>query len=166
VASLYRKPIVRRDPKTGEKVKTKSKKWWGRYTDALGREKRVPLATDRRAAQAMLQELVQKVERQQAGLEDPAEEQMRRPIEEHLADFETYLRARDVTDGHISATLTHIRKMVVAGRWRRVGDIDAASVTRFLGDLRARGRSAQTYNHYLKAIKHFTRWLERERRIV
>jgi len=166
MASLYRKPIVVRDPDTGERVKTKSKKWWGRYTDALGREKRVPLATDRRAAQAMLQELVQRVERQQAGLEDPAEEQMRRPIADHLADFETYLRARDVTDGHVSVTLTHVRKMIAAGRWRCVGDIDATSVTRFLGDLRARGRSAQTYNHYLKSIKHFARWLERERRII
>ncbi len=46
MASLYKKPIVIRDPKTGEKVKAKSKKWWGRFTDYLGREKRVPLATD------------------------------------------------------------------------------------------------------------------------
>jgi len=166
VASLYKKPIVGRSPKTGEKVTKKSKKWWGRYTDVLGREKRVPLATDRRAAQAMLHELVQKVERQQAGLDDPAEEQMRRPIAEHLADFETYLRAKDVTDRHINESLMHIRKMIAAGRWRIVRDIGSASVTRFLGALRARGRSAQTYNHYLKAIKHFTRWLERERRII
>jgi len=46
VESLYKKPIVRRDPETGEKATKKSKKWWGRYTDVLGREKRVPLATD------------------------------------------------------------------------------------------------------------------------
>ena len=166
MASLYKKPIVVRDPKTGERTKKKSKKWWGRYTDAMDREKRVPLATDRRAAQAMLQELVQKVERQRAGLDDPAEEQMRRPIAEHLADFEAYLRSKDVTEGHLRETLTHLRKMIAAGRWRIVGDIGPTDVTRFLGDLRAKGRSAQTYNHYLKSIKHFTRWLERERRIL
>lgn len=165
MASLYKKPIVIRDPKTGEKVKTKSRKWWGRYRDAYGTEKRVPLATDRRAAQAMLQDLVQKVERQQAGLEDPAEDQMRRPIKEHLIDFEIYMKSKDVTDGHVQESLTHIRKMIAAGRWRTTADITAASVVRFLTALREKGRSAQTHNHYLKSIKHFVKWLERERRI-
>jgi integrase/recombinase XerD len=33
------------------------------------------------------------------------------------------------------------------------------------GDLRTKGRSAQTYNHYLKSLKSFTRWLVRDRRI-
>ena len=51
MASLYKKPVIVRDPKTGEKVKTKSKKWWGRYTDSLGCEKRVPLATEKMVAQ-------------------------------------------------------------------------------------------------------------------
>ena len=34
----------------------------------------------------------------------------------------------------------------------------------FLGQLRRDGLSAQTYNHYLKAAKQFTRWLVRDRR--
>jgi integrase len=45
------------DPKTGRKVKTKSKKWWGRFRDEQGNEKRVPLATDRAAAQEYLADL-------------------------------------------------------------------------------------------------------------
>jgi len=165
VASLYKKPVIIRDPKTGEKIKTKSRKWWGRYRDAYGTEKRVPLATDRRAAQAMLQDLVQKVERQQAGLEDPADDQMRRPIKEHLADFEVYMKSKDVTAGHVRESLTHIRKMIAAGRWRTTADVTAASVVRYLAGLREKGRSAQTHNHYLKSIKHFAKWLEQERRI-
>ena len=135
-------------------------------TDANRREKRVPLATDRIAAQAMLLELVQRVERQRAGLEDPAEEQMRRPMAQHIKEFKTYLQSRNVTQRHVTESLTHIRKMPAAGRWRGIGDIDSASVTKFLGDPRAKGRSAQTYNHYLESIKHFTRWLEREQRII
>ena len=85
MASLYRKPIVVRDPDTGEKVKAKSKKWWGRYADALGQEKRVPLSVEKRAAQTMLNDLVAKVERQRAGLDDPIDEEMQRPISTHLA---------------------------------------------------------------------------------
>ena len=166
MASIYKKPVIMKDPKTGKKVKTKSKKWWGRYTDSLGCEKRVPLATDKTVAQTMLKELVHKVERQKAGLEDPAEAQLARPITEHVADFEKYLTARDVTEGHVVESLVHIRKMIAAGSWRNVAGIAAADVSEFIGQLRAKGRSAQTCNHYLKSIKHFTRWLLRERRTV
>jgi len=77
MASLYKKPITVRDPKTGEKVKAKSKKWWGRYRDSLGRDRRVPLSVDKQAAQAMLNELVNKTEREKAGLVDPVDEEMK-----------------------------------------------------------------------------------------
>ena len=126
----------------------------------------MPLATDKAVAQSMLKDLVQKVERQKAGLENPIEEQMQKPIAEHLADFETYLVSKDVTQRHIDESLAQIRKMIKAGRWRSVVEITASDITKFLGQLRIKGRSAQTYNHYLKSIKHFARWLEREQRIV
>ncbi len=54
MASLYKKPIVKSDPKTGRKIKSKSKKWWGRYRDVGDCERRVPLASDKSAAQTML----------------------------------------------------------------------------------------------------------------
>ncbi|NUN15577.1 MAG: hypothetical protein HUU55_18290, partial [Myxococcales bacterium] len=58
MASIYKKPVFVRDPATGERVKGKSKKWWGRFRDVDDREKRVPLTVDRAAAQAMLAEYV------------------------------------------------------------------------------------------------------------
>ena len=54
MANLYKKPVTAKDPKTGKKTKARSKKWWGRYKDALGVDRRVPLARDKAAAQAML----------------------------------------------------------------------------------------------------------------
>jgi len=71
MASLYKKPITVTDLKTGEKIKSRSKKWWGRFRDENGTEHRVPLASDKGAAQAMLNELVRKVERRAAGVGDP-----------------------------------------------------------------------------------------------
>uniref|UniRef100_A0A7C2NZX9 Uncharacterized protein n=1 Tax=Schlesneria paludicola TaxID=360056 RepID=A0A7C2NZX9_9PLAN len=61
MASIYKKPVTVTDPQTGERVKGKSKKWWGRYKDENGIERRVPLATDKASAQAMLNEIVKKV---------------------------------------------------------------------------------------------------------
>ena len=50
MASLYRKPVTYIDPKSGEKTKGQSKKWWGMYRDSNGKLCRVPLAIDKLAA--------------------------------------------------------------------------------------------------------------------
>jgi len=57
MASLYKKPVILNDPKTDKPVKTKSRKWWGRFKDEHGVERRVPLAVDKAAAPSMLNEL-------------------------------------------------------------------------------------------------------------
>jgi integrase len=54
--------------------------------------------------------------------------------------------------------------MAEASKWRSIGEIRASGVLEFLGGLRAAGKSAQTYNHYLKSAKQFTRWMVRDRR--
>lgn len=166
MASLYKKPVLVTDPATGQKIKSKSKKWWGQYKDALGRLKRVPLAIDKLAAQAMLSAIVQRVEREKAGLVDPTEDQRRRPLAEHVADFRGYLVHRGVTPKQVQETLRMLQRMLDHRQWRRIGDITASGALVFLGHLRHQGRSAQTYNHYLKAAKQFTRWLVRERRTL
>ena len=81
MASLYRKPVVVTDPATGRKIKTKSKKWWGQYKDAHRRLRRVPLGRrqDWPPRQCSTR-LVQRVEREKAGLVDPTEEQRKRPL--------------------------------------------------------------------------------------
>ena len=166
MASLYKKPVVVTDPATGQKIKAKSKKWWGQYKDALGRLKRVPLAIDKTAAQAMLNRIVQRVEREKAGLVDPTEEQRRRPLADHMREFESYLRNRGVTPKQVQETLRMLKRLIDHRKWRSIGDITATAALEFLGQLRRQGRSAQTYNHYLKAAKQFTRWLVRERRTL
>jgi integrase/recombinase XerD len=164
MASLYKKPVVLTDPKTGARVKTKSKKWWGRFRDENGVEKRVPLAADKTAAQAMLNELVKKMERRAAGLSDPTEDQRKRPIGEHVSDFTAYLKNKGVTPKQVHTATTQLQRMIDARRWRLIGDISASGALEFLGELRTDGKSAQTYNHYLKSAKQFTRWLVRDRR--
>jgi len=166
MASLYRKPIVVRDPKSGGKVRAKSKKWWGRYTDDLHREKRVPLSSDKRVAQTMLNDLIAKVERRKAGLDDPIDEEMQKPIEVQLADFKKSQRAKNNSPRYVQEITGKLDRFVDACRWRRVAQIKATDVQGFLADLREEeGLSVQTSNHYLRAIKTFTRWLVINRRL-
>lgn len=164
MASLYKKPVIGRDPKTGRKVKTKSKKFWGRFRDASGQEKRVPLATDRNAAQAMLNELVKKAERRAAGVSDPLEDQVKRPIALHLKDYQQYLRDKGNTDDYILHTIHRVDACLTACRFKTIGEISASRVQAFLGDLRRQGFGIATSNHYLRAMKMFTRWLIKDRR--
>jgi len=164
MASLYKKPITLTDRKTGERVKTKSKKWWGRFRDENGQEKRVPLASDKAAAQAMLNEIVQKIERVKAGLVDPTDAERKRPLGEHMNEFRNFLKNKGVTSKQVHESTTQLKKIVDAQKWKRIGDISASGVLDYLGELRRAGKSVQTYNHYLKSAKQFTRWLMRDRR--
>ena len=164
MANLYKKPVTAKDPKTGKKIKAKSKKWWGRYKDALGVDRRVPLARDKAAAQAMLNELVLKAEREAAGQADPFEEHGKRPLMEHMVDFEQHLRHKGNTEQHVGELATKVRKIAGECKWRFIRDVSASRVQKFLADLRNSGLSIQTSNHYLRAIKQFSRWLVRDRR--
>jgi site-specific recombinase XerD len=164
MASLYKKPVVLTDPKTGARVKTKSKKWWGRFRDESGVEKRVPLAADKTAAQAMLNELVKKMERRAAGLSDPTEDQRKRPLAEHVEEWQKYLLNKNNTEKHVGELVYKVRRIAKACAWQKITDIAAGQVVQCLADLRKQGLSIQTSNHHLRAVKQFGRWLVRDRR--
>jgi len=164
MASLYKKPVVIRDAQTGKKVRAKSKKWWGRYTDALGREKRVPLAADKRAAQAMLNELVKRVEHELAGLVDRNEGMAKLPLSQHIGAYQEYLQCKGNSDQYVQEVSGKVRKIAKACRWSFIGDLSPGDVQAYLAELRAGGVSVQTSNHYLRAIKQFSRWLVRDQR--
>lgn len=164
MASLYKKPVIVTDTKTGQRVKAKSKKWWGRYKDENGIERRVPLAIDKTAAQTMLNELVRKTERRAAGLIDRFDEHRQRPIEAHLEEFRKHLQARRVGEAQVKLVVYRAERIIEACRVRILTDLSASRVQKFLADLRSDGLSIQTSNHYLRAIKQFSRWLVRDRR--
>ena len=164
MASLYKKPIFARDPKTGQRVKAKSKKWWGRFRDHMGVEHRMPLARDRAAAQAMLNEHVLKAERRAAGRFDPVEEQGKRPLKDHIVDFTQHLKDKGNSAQHVFEVDSQVQKIAAGCKWNLIQDLSPNDVQRYLADRRGKGLSRQTSNHYLRAIKQFTRWLARERR--
>lgn len=166
MASLYKKPVVRKDSKTGKKSTGKSTKWWGRYRDALGQDKRVPLAKDKTAAQAMLNEIVRKAELEKAGRLDPFEAHAKRPIAEHVEAFEVSLKNKDVQDRNIRELTAKVRRIIGDCGFTFVTDLAPEAVQQSLADLRSSGLSIQTSNHYLRAIKQFSRWLTRDRRLA
>ena len=164
MANLYRKPIVITDPKTGKRVKTYAKKWWGRYRDENGVDRRVPLATDKGAALTLLNEHVKKAERRAAGLEDPFEKHNKRPLKDHIADWEKYLLNKGNTQKHVGEVVFKAKRILDGCSWKLIRDISANEAVECLAQLRENGLSIQTTNHHIRAIKQFSRWLVRDRR--
>jgi hypothetical protein len=165
MASLYKKPIVVTDAKTEQKVKTKSKKWWGRYRDENGAERRVPLAVDKGAAQTMLNEPVKKAERRAAGQEDPYEEHRRQPLTEHLADYRRFLEGKGNTEKHARQTCNRVQAIIDGCRFVRLGDVSPSAVVEWLKVERVAGRMGiKCSNYYLGCIRSFLAWMVKDGR--
>lgn len=54
--------------------------------------------------------------------------------------------------------------MIEGCKFRFIGDISASTAQGYLADQKRNGMAQQTVNHYLRAIKQFSRWLVRDRR--
>jgi integrase len=239
MAHLFKPQIVgyvdadgRRVPKDtpgAKKVSTEARKWYAKGAP-LPKGKKVPLASDKRAAQQMLAELERKIERGETPIGGAEVEASRRPLTEHLADFAADLKAKVEPTVHVRKKMSHIRRILAYCGMERLADLDASKVQRFLADLRERGRAVlpldpakttytrkelaailgitpaavaslvarhrlpaaglgkarrfpaataealrerlaqppgiQTANHYLAAVKSFTRWLVQRRRLA
>lgn len=146
------------------KVRREAAKYYGEYRDADGRLRRVPLSTDRDAAQAMLADLLRRAERTKAGLIDPHEAHHHRRLHEHVADFRAHLTASGNDTRYVSERIKKIQRMIDGCGFRFIRDLATRRVEDFLAGLRSEGLSRQTSNHYLRAIKHFSRWLVTDRR--
>jgi integrase len=138
----YRTPDGRRvtkDTPGAIRTETRSKKWYGRYTDARGQQHRVPLSESKEVARRMLAKRAGDAQLAGAGLADPFAEHRDRPLIEHLADFGRYLAAKGNTPEHVQKTLGHARAVVTGCRFQVPGDLQPSAVVEFLADLRKPG---------------------------
>jgi len=167
MAGLFKKKKAVTDPATGKQEIVVSSKWWARYRDENDRIRRVSLSTNKDAARKMLADLLSRVERRRAGLDNPVDEASRRPIEQHIEDFEKHLISKNNTPKHVTGTIKKVRRCCNANGWLFPYQITLSDVEGFLVEMRTKnGRSIATSNHYLRAIKSFVRWLVRNRRLV
>src|SRR5260370_13255959 len=114
---------ARKVPKSmpgAKKVKKKSGKWYGR---APGSSKPVPLSTNKVAAQQLLADMVKKAELGRAGLSDPFEQHRKRPLLEHVADFEAYLKAKGNGAKHARDAAARVRRVIGGCGFTFIGDI-------------------------------------------
>jgi hypothetical protein len=164
------------DPK--RKVVVRTKNWYGRFRDpATGTWASRALSPDKIRSRQMLSEieaqLLQDETYRKAGVKPESAEQGKRPLAEHLEDYRRFLAAKGSSERQVSQVISRVRQVLDGCSFVLMGDINASFVHGWLADRRkappAKGKrqrfSVRTSNHYLSAIKSFTRWLVKDRRM-
>ena len=100
----------------------------------------------------------------------------RRPIADHVTDFESHLRARQNTAKHVALTVGHVQAIISACCAQTSRDLTCAGVMSAIESIRLAGNkkvkdesqrvplSLRTCNAHLVSIKAFSRWLWMEKR--
>lgn len=157
--TVYQRAYTGRD---GSERRTRT--WYVRFSIAGRRHRRSLKARDRRAAELLAADMVRREELRRAGAVDPFEEQRVRPLAEHLADFETTLRARGVVEQYVRDRMACLRGYVRATAAKDLAALDAVPAIVWLAEAKASGLSARSVNRRLQALRQFGRFLLRTRR--
>ncbi|UCC32566.1 MAG: site-specific integrase [Phycisphaerales bacterium] len=86
----------------------------------------------------------------------------KRPLNEHIAEWHQSLLDKGTTQKHADLVRGQAQRVIEDCRFTSWPDLSAFTVQAFLGGLRAVGRSVQTCNFYLQAIKQFCRSMVQE----
>jgi integrase len=139
MASLFRPTF--RCKSTGQVKRVK--KWYAKVRQADGTVRKVPLSTNKAAAEMMLGQLLTRIEHEKAGIIDPFEAHRALPIGEHLAAWEKHLRAKDSTQKHVRTKLAAAGRVIDCCQFKKLTDLSASRVEEFLTELRAPVETAQ-----------------------
>ena len=113
---------------------------------------------DKRVAQMRALQIVEREEKKAVGLASPFEEHMERPVADHVAVFESYLKHRGVSQGHLEDRKLCLREYMEAVAPRTISAIDLVTTQRWLSEV-AEKLSARSVNKRFQSLRQFGRWL-------
>jgi integrase len=111
----------------GTRIVIESAKWYGTVNG-----KRVPLCRDKQAAERMLKKLEADAQLAAVGLADPFATGKRTSLADHLAEYDSHLRAKNDTDAHVRQTIARVRAVFDGCGFGVAGDVDAGRVGEWL----------------------------------
>jgi integrase len=135
-------PVTTKGKKAGQHCRVPSPIWYGRVSG-----ERVPLCTNKAAAEIMLADLIRKAERGEAGMNDPFEKHNKRPLAEHVADYHRELEARGNATRYADLVTSRLGDLLDGCGFRLIPDLSASRVTGWLARLRAVGRPRAELEH-------------------
>ena len=136
MAEVFRPSYTEADPKTGMRVKRKSRTWWIRYYTPDGVRHQVKGYRDKKATETYAAELERRGIRLDAGLIDPTEEHAKKPLAEHAEDFRRYWTAKANTANYVALALFRLTALRDGCRFVRMANLQASAVVEYLARLR------------------------------
>ena len=161
--------------KDGKRIKKKSAYWYIDYKATGGTRKRVKAFKDKTATAQLAAKLEKEAELGDAGIIDRFKEHRKRPLADHLEDFERSLLAKGGTVKNAKQVKSRVKRVFDECKFTFWNDIQASKVQHTISGLRKYVQtkagakdlgeiSAQTYNFYLKAVKQFCKWMVQDGR--
>ena len=148
----------------------RGKRWYARFKGPDGKWVKEAGFTDKTATQQLAFRREHEAALVAKGLASPQADRPDREVETDLAAFRSALANKDVSDSQVALVSRRCERLIQGCGFRKIGDFDAVVIEDWLAKQRKtngdrRGISVQTSNHYLRAIKQFTRWLTRHKRL-
>jgi hypothetical protein len=131
-ARFVRSRRVRKGTPGAEKVTKQSTKWYGQI--AAG--ERIPLSSNKTAAQQMLADLVRDRELGRVGITEAAKTERRRPIAELLDEFRESMRNKGRVPEHVDKTYAQCKAIIDGCEFEGIEDLNAEAIATFLRRLR------------------------------
>ena len=163
MASLFKKK--RTEVISGRRVKKQSLAWYTRLNDVDGVRRTIRLFRDKTASEQRATQLQTEIERAMAGYVDCYKEHRKRPLAEHLEDYQQALLDRGTTKGHATLTYNRVESIFTACKFVFIQDVRASRVQNHIAERKLAGLGTKSCNHYLVAIKSFFNWLINDQRM-
>jgi integrase/recombinase XerD len=148
----------------------RGKRWYARFKNVDGNWEKELGFTDKSATMQLAIKREHESDLVRKGLMDPPQAHRDRLIADDLTAFRSALTNKDVSDDHVDLVVGRCERLAEGCGFEKAADIEPIKVEEWLAGKRKdakkkRGMSVQTSNHYLRAIKQLTRWLNRHKRL-
>ncbi len=159
--------------------KNRDGRWYITYSVRPGLRRTVKGCRDKVATEALAKKLETEAWERESGLIDARADQYARAEAKplvtrdaegnvtggHLAEFHASLTAKGTSAKQAALVRTRAATVLELADANRISEILPSAVQAALAHLRdVEGKSLQTCNHYLRAVKQFSRWLRRDGR--
>jgi len=149
-------PFKRTRTKNGKRAK--DAKYTIKYRLADGSWRYETAFRDKQASQQLLADRVRAVERGEMDLVDEFKDFRGMPLGQHLMAFTASVKAGGATDKYVQKLRTRLTYAFEVMKASRAADLTMDRAEKFILHLRDVGRGLTTVNHYISALKEFSRW--------
>lgn len=154
-----------------DRIATTAATFTAKYRDGAGVVREVSTGCrDEQAARRILADLERRAELVKAGVmtaaEDAVADHQTTALADHFADYLASLESSGVSDVHRTDTKRLAERLFGDLGFRRLADVDATTLERWLTIRQREGMAARTRNSYLQAIRGFLNWCVERGRLM